>query len=203
MAKTFVRGAAVENATSYELLEKKDGVYTHLTTQDSGGEIDIEVSALGLAKGVHTLVVRAHADGYESSKYSEPVEYNALAAGETDITNQFAWDSGWLYHATGAIEIPDNQWLVSNAVDVSDYSSLRFMQPQTKNANTPLGYAFFDSGMNYVSGATNGGTDYIPVEKNIEIPSNATYFRTMWMSTEYTNYNEANDISNFYCIGVA
>ena len=81
MAKSYVKGDAVENATSYELLEEKDGAYTSLTTQDSGGEINIEVSALGLAAGDHNLVVKAKADGYEDSEYSDPVVYT-VEAGE-------------------------------------------------------------------------------------------------------------------------
>ena len=79
MAKSYVKGDAVENATSYELLEEKDGAYTSLTTQDSGGEINIEVSALGLAAGDHNLVVKAKADGYEDSEYSDPVKYTVVA----------------------------------------------------------------------------------------------------------------------------
>lgn len=75
MAKTYVKGDAVENATSYELHEKaSDGTYSKLAEHNA---IDFEVSALGLEEGEHTLVVRATAEGYENSDYSNEVVYTA------------------------------------------------------------------------------------------------------------------------------
>lgn len=71
---TYIKGDAVANATSYELFEKaSDGTYTSLAT---AAEINFEVSALGLGSGDHTLVVKAHADGYDSSAYSNEVVYS-------------------------------------------------------------------------------------------------------------------------------
>lgn len=70
---TFVKGDAVADATNYELLEKTaEGAYTSLAEKN---EINFEVSALGLAAGNHTLVVRAKAEGYENSDYSNEVIY--------------------------------------------------------------------------------------------------------------------------------
>ena len=43
-----------------------------LATDD---EINFEVSALGLSAGDHVLVVKAVADGYEDSEYSNEVTY--------------------------------------------------------------------------------------------------------------------------------
>lgn len=75
MAKTYIKGNAVANATSYELNEKNgDGTYTPLETKN---EINFELDALGLADGDHTLVVKAKADGYEDSDYSNEVVYTA------------------------------------------------------------------------------------------------------------------------------
>lgn len=74
MAK-FIRGDAVPNATSYELHEKNgDGSYTKLAEKDV---IDFEVSAMDFEEGDHTLVVKAKADGYEDSDYSNEVVYTA------------------------------------------------------------------------------------------------------------------------------
>lgn len=70
--KSYIKGDAVENATSYELLEKHDGNYNLLATAN---EINFEVSVLGLAEGNHILVVKAKADGYEDSDYSNEVVY--------------------------------------------------------------------------------------------------------------------------------
>lgn len=73
---TYVKGSAVTNATSYELLEKETGgTYKSLETKN---EINFEVSSMGLLEGKHTLVVQAHADGYESSDYSNEVEYSVV-----------------------------------------------------------------------------------------------------------------------------
>jgi hypothetical protein len=72
MAK-FIKGDAVANATSYELLEKTaEGTYTHLAEKN---EINFEVSAMNFAPGDHTLVVKAKADGYETSDPSNEVTY--------------------------------------------------------------------------------------------------------------------------------
>ena len=71
--KTYIKGNAVDNATSYELAEKNaDGTYTTITTKNV---IDFEISALSLEAGDHTLVVKAKADGYEDSDYSNEVVY--------------------------------------------------------------------------------------------------------------------------------
>lgn len=68
-------GTAVTKDVSYELFEKVGEAYNSLAT---GNEIKFEVSALGLLEGKHTLVVQAHADGYESSDYSNEVEYSVV-----------------------------------------------------------------------------------------------------------------------------
>ena len=84
---TYIKGNAVENATSYELLEKaSDGAYASLATAE---EINFEVSALSLAAGDHTLVVKAKADGYSDSDYSNEVVYTVEAAdGEWEVYSQ-------------------------------------------------------------------------------------------------------------------
>ena len=74
---TYVRGNAVANATSYELLEKTaDGT---LVSKAEAGEINFEVSALGLTPGNHTFVVKAKADGWVDSEPSNPVTFNVAA----------------------------------------------------------------------------------------------------------------------------
>ena len=72
---TFIKGKEVTNATSYELAEKaSDGAYNVLASKD---EINFELDSLGLAAGKHTLVVKAKADGWEDSDYSNEVVYDA------------------------------------------------------------------------------------------------------------------------------
>ena len=67
---TYVKGDAVTNATSYELFENVGGTYKSLAT---ASEINFDVSALCTAAGDHVLVVKAKADGYEDSSYSNSV----------------------------------------------------------------------------------------------------------------------------------
>ena len=74
----YVKGDAVANATSYELLEKTaEGSYTSLA---EANEINFEMGVFDLAAGDHILVVKAHADGYESSNASNEVVYTVEAA---------------------------------------------------------------------------------------------------------------------------
>ena len=73
----YVKGDAVENATSYELLEKTaEGSYTSLA---EANEINFEMAAFDLEEGDHILVVKAKADGYEASDPSNEVVYNVPA----------------------------------------------------------------------------------------------------------------------------
>lgn len=79
---TFIKGDAVENATSYELLEKTaEGVYNSLK---EASEINFDLSEINFEPGDHTLVVKAKADGYETSDPSNEVVYTVEAAPAID-----------------------------------------------------------------------------------------------------------------------
>lgn len=69
---SYIKGNPVANATSYELFEKSGSIYTSLKT---GSEINFNLDELSLSAGQHTLVVKAKADGYEDSDYSNEVGY--------------------------------------------------------------------------------------------------------------------------------
>jgi hypothetical protein len=69
---TFIKGNDVANATSYELFEKNGSGYNPLASKNA---IDFELDGLGLAAGNHILVVKAKADGYMDSDYSNEVTY--------------------------------------------------------------------------------------------------------------------------------
>lgn len=83
MANYHVKGSAVPNATSYELAEKSGTSYTTLATEN---EIDFDLSTLSFADGNHTLVVRAKADGYTTSDWSNGLTYTVGngGGGETE-----------------------------------------------------------------------------------------------------------------------
>ena len=86
----FVKGNAVANATSYELYEKANGLYSLLA---QGSSINFEVSALGLTAGNHVLVVKAVADGYEDSEYSNEITYTV--SGSSDSGDDSGTETIW------------------------------------------------------------------------------------------------------------
>lgn len=90
---TYVKGNPVENATSYELFEKIGSAYNSLKT---GSEINFKLDELGLSGGNHTLVVKAKADGYEDSGYSNEVTY-VIPGGSVAIE----WEHGSLDGTSG------------------------------------------------------------------------------------------------------
>ena len=75
-AKHIITGANVADATAYELYEKVDTTYTLKTT---GSSINFDLETLGLSLGEHIFVVRATANGYTPSDYSNEVTYTQKA----------------------------------------------------------------------------------------------------------------------------
>ena len=109
---TYVKGDAVANATSYELFENVNGEYNSLATANA---INFEVSALGLEAGEHKLVVKAKADGYEDSNYSNEVVYNIEESQGEDTNAVFDFD-----FATNTI----NDYALSDIFTVPDGSNV-------------------------------------------------------------------------------
>ena len=122
---------------------------------------------------------------------------------KTDLTDSFTWTPGTVAYKTGSVSSTDQNWVYSNKVDVSEFSSITFSHIQTITTNTSLGYAFYDQNGNYISGASNAGVSYTPVEKTLDVPSGAKYFRVMWINTIHTSYDAGiHDIETaFYCYG--
>ena len=122
-----------------------------------------------------------------------------------NLTSSFTtWTAGSVSYLDGvASDKWNNMWVYSNLVDVSPYTSITFTHIQTTGTTTSLGYAFYDENEEYIWGATNGGISYEPIEKTINVPEGAKYFRTMWILESYENYNaEVHDIdTKFYCYG--
>lgn len=154
------------------------------------------------------------AEGYIAQSGTETVnqavnktvtlEEKDVADTETDLTSQFTWTPGTVFAANGGTSTADKNWLYSNTIDVSNYSQLKFAHIQTPNQQTSLGYTFYNSNMQAVANETNGGTSYAPIEKIVDIPSNAKFFRCMWINTSSDNYDASiHDISKFYCYGIS
>ncbi len=124
-------------------------------------------------------------------------------ASSEDITSQFApWTPGTITWKTGVTGTNDTNWLYSNYVDVSKYKSITFSHIQTTTKDTSLGYAFYDENKTYISGASNSGESYAPVNRTVDIPENAVYFRTMWMNETNSNkIDGVTDLARFYCFG--
>ena len=72
---TYIKGDAVANATSYELYEK---VGTSYNLKSTDSEINFNLDNLNFEEGDHILVVKAKADGYEDSDYSNEVTYTVV-----------------------------------------------------------------------------------------------------------------------------
>ena len=80
---TYIKGDAVANATSYELYEK---VGTSYNLKATASEINFNLDNLNFEAGYHVLVVKAKADGYEDSDYSNEVTYTVA---EPVVTGNF------------------------------------------------------------------------------------------------------------------
>lgn len=73
---TYIRGNAVENATSYELYKKVGEEYIKLDTQDS---INFNLDELNLEPGDYMLTIKAKAVGYDDSEHSNEIFYRVTA----------------------------------------------------------------------------------------------------------------------------
>lgn len=175
---TYVKGDAVENATSYELLEKSaDGSYSSLATAE---EINFEVSALGLAAGDHTLVVRAKATGYANSPYSNEVIFT-VEAGQVVVTNSYSDLNGYIALADGA-ETESASWGHSDLLAITaltngaDGYCTSVLQGHAKVANV----AYFSANdlTSYISGVAQeaGAVKQFTVEEiQASAPEGAAY----------------------------
>lgn len=164
----------------------------------SDGTISISVPTTTESGPISITFVGSREDGGDVVDPEEP----GTGDGETNLTSQFSWTPGAIIWENGQ-DREDTNWLHSNYVDIGDYSQLRFTHIQTTTSGTSLGYAFYDSSKGYISGANNSGTSFAPVEKTIDVPSGAKYFRTMWINTTNTNYNASiHDTNKFYCYGI-
>ena len=194
----YVKGNTVANATSYELLEKTaGGAYNHIAEKN---EINFEVSALGLAEGDHTLVVKAKASGYEDSNYSNEVVYTVESEGWVDITDQFVFTDGGMLSANDGKYSTYAGWTATeNYVDISAYSELEFKMSKTSSTGTGSGNAFYDADKNYVSGIahTDGVATYGTMIKNVTVTSDMHYMRAMYWDKSNANYKP--EFGDFYC----
>ena len=68
-----IQGSAIPGATSYALYEKKNNFYNMLAVSDA---INFSLGKLNLSGGTHKLVIRARAEDYEVSDYSNEVSYS-------------------------------------------------------------------------------------------------------------------------------
>lgn len=96
----YIKGNEVANATSYTLHKKltTDGEYdtNPLATQHSGGSIAFNLDDLiqggFITSGTYTFAVRAHADGYLSSEYSNSSSEFTVTANPVFTINTWPYD---------------------------------------------------------------------------------------------------------------
>lgn len=85
LANGRITGDSVTNATTYELFKKVNSAYTSLKTE---GVLNFDLDALDLDPDTYILVVKAKADGYEDSDYSNEVVYYT---GDIDYPTETTW----------------------------------------------------------------------------------------------------------------
>ena len=120
-----------------------------------------------------------------------------------DITDAFKWNEGYAISATYGGMLADKNWVASDYVDISAYTSIEIVTGDTVNANTTLGIAFYDASKNYISGVVHTdkvGNEYGILVHNLTIPENAVYVRTTWYSVNHEKYDGAT-VHTFYCTG--
>lgn len=119
-----------------------------------------------------------------------------------NLTDQFTWStSGAIVGTTGKNDTASD-WVYSDYVNIAGYTSLDMMMIRTTAGSTTKGMAFYDADKNYISGFTNNGSGTMAPElRTLEVPANAVYLRTSWVSTQNQYYNEStNGIQLFYCV---
>ena len=181
---SYIKGNPVANATSYELFEKTGNTYTSLKT---ASEINFNLDELSLSGGSHTLVVKAKADGYEDSDYSNEVVYKV----DEVIINYFNIDSDEIIWgkapAAGSTEpVTTENRGTSHYIAVSPGDKVYggYYSPSTGKAtyykNSPV--YLYDSNKTYKAAIgswtdADGKTDNTP--RWITIPDGVAYMRCM------------------------
>lgn len=69
---TYIKGAAVPNATTYELYNRVGDMYIKLATSNT---IEFNLDSLGLTPGEYLLSVKATADDFEDSDKSNEIYF--------------------------------------------------------------------------------------------------------------------------------
>lgn len=127
--------------------------------------------------------------------YTEPEEVMV------DITEQFVWTGYTAIQATTGVRVSDGNWISSDYVDISAYSTIEIVTANTAAAHSTFGIALYDGNKNYISGITHtdGSGVYGVLVHTIEVPENVVYIRSTWYSPGHSGYNSS--FGDFYCLG--
>ena len=108
-----------------------------------------------------------------------------------DITDSFIWEEGKRVLSNNGSVPSDSNWKASQLLDVSGYDTLTITLPVTTVSGSTSGCAFYGEDEKFISGVniTTGAPAMSWETKEIAIPENAKYFRTMWYSTNHAAYN--------------
>ncbi len=196
---TYIRGNDVANATSYTLYEKKaDGVYNPLETKNI---IDFEVSAMSLPRGEHLLVVKAKADGYADSEYSNAVSYfsnvaitytmkDYMVAKNAEV-GTYTWDGSTLtvssstaykYVVVPISEIQHLTTLTGNATNKA--CPVLFLSSATLDTNNVVSAVFGEEQPAILDG--EAAKSFYIYDEDIVIPAGATHIAF----SDYQNYTK-------------
>jgi hypothetical protein len=193
---TYIKGNAVANATSYELAEKTaEGTYNSLETKN---EINFELNTLGLAAGDHTLVVKAKADGYEDSDYSNEVVYTIEPTYYT-ITYKYVDARGTTIKTDTTETVTAGTVKNFTAPTIIGYIfSSASHTSATVNSDITVTYTYT------ADGAVGEITDYIQEGKAIvkvgELSDNAAFFAVVNYPVKGATYYAIPYARNAYCL---
>ena len=168
----------------------EDDNYIPLATSET---VDFDMSnLLPIGQGRYTFAVKAKADGYTDSIFSNKVDYI-----EKDIVkiNEVIYAS-WIHNNTGeALINAATSWTSTDFIPVPDYATTisteditAFRSSTTDTITAP--FAFYDKDKNYIGGVSE---DIIPRTSggqwrnslSVAIPEGAAYVRSCWTITAY------------------
>ena len=150
----------------------------------------------GITGGSAVIKVATEEGGYEASCSIQVIE---------DFREEITAD--FVFNAPEAIQwatdtTKDTNYVHSDYVDISAYSSLDMATPVTTNASTShASCAFYDVNKTFINGVKlPSGTAWSWDVRKFEIPSNAVYVRATWFGAAHP-YKPAG--ASFTCYGNA
>lgn len=118
----------------------------------------------------------------------------------TDISDRFHFTQSMSINTVNGKTFADDKWALSDFVDVSGYESLEVLMSNDNSTGTVSGLVFFNAQYKRVSGGvinSDGSGQYGVSVRQVEVPENAVYVRTIWFAQTNPGYDS--QWGEFYC----